>query len=244
MADLYTLTLHNRSQQPGFALAVFAVLPVHTGQPASESAGADRPGASDVYAPVWLAKPLDHGQQVVFSWTLDFSVGYAELGCEEDKVWSSANDPLPVRWDSNDCQAACNSALLDHPDAVYRLARAENPRPLHGRRTYLDTADGIPPWTPEKGPSVGLALQGGERGDPSSPVPAIVTDSGPNLLHTFDLTPCYHIYAGQDADTGTMIPVDTVARFQQVTFDPGHFTDEWTLNPDNLWAHGPPQTSG
>ncbi|QXJ22692.1 hypothetical protein AGRA3207_003738 [Actinomadura graeca] len=224
MGDTYALTLYNRSPQPSLTFAVFAVMPVKSGQR----------DASNVYPLVWLACPLNEGNQVTFTWTLDFSLGFARHGCQEDRPWRNEGEPFPVRYDDT----ILNSALLDHPNDDYTFTRPEKAHPIRPPRIYLDTTGLIPPWTLEDGPSVGLAIVGGEQDETPEPTPAIVTDSGPDLLHTFDLDPAYYIHAGQDP-ARTMVALDTVTTFQQVTF-PTQPCEQWTLDASNNWLHGPP----
>ncbi|MDY0810785.1 hypothetical protein [Kitasatospora purpeofusca] len=236
MAHAYTLTLHNRSPQPDLTFAVFAVLPVNTGQRATPALPPPKNGAANVYPLVWLSKALAQGHRVDFTWTPDFSLAFAGRPCRENHPWRADNDePLPVVWDDTDR----NSAVLDRPGSDYTLARSEDPHPLHRPRVFLDTTGSIPPWHPDNGPSVALAAESGELDHRQTPTPAIATDSGPNLLHTFDLAPDYYIHAGQDP-AATMLPLDTVTGFHPVPFPGHHRTAEWTLNEANLWVEGAP----
>ncbi|GAA3162334.1 MULTISPECIES: hypothetical protein [Streptomyces] len=225
MNDAYSLTLYNRSSQPAFTFAVYVVVTVRSGQR----------DPSNVYPLVWLAKPLDDGGQVTFQWTLDFSLVYADLGCQENNPWCSSSEAEPVQYDDT----ARNSMLLDYPNSAYTFTRNPAVHPVKPPEVYIDTTGTVPAWTLPNGPSVGLAVCGGEEDKPLAPIPAIVTDSGPNLCHTFDLSPAYFIHAGQD-DANTMIRLDTVKRHQQVNYDPGVYFAQWTLDKANEWICGPP----
>ncbi|MDT0270199.1 hypothetical protein RM844_28405 [Streptomyces sp. DSM 44915] len=221
MADVYTLTLHNNSQQPNFSLAVYTVLPVQ--------------GTTSTHPLAWLAKPVNHGNTVIWQWTLQYSVKFMTRGCQNGAVWTESRS-----LDVSPLSAKQNAALLSYPNGDYDFNLAPDTHPVDPGAVYIDTDARIPPWTPANGPSVGLGILAGEQGHDATPVPAIVGDSGPNLQHSFQLHPTYYIQAGSIVQ-GTMADLATVTRFQEVVFKDGAHAAEWTLNPDNTWTEGKPQ---
>ncbi|GAA3162330.1 MULTISPECIES: hypothetical protein [Streptomyces] len=220
MADTYTLTLHNASSQPGLTFAVYTVAPV------GNTAGQ--------FPVAWLTKPLNEGNQVTFAWTLDYAVMFATQGGQAGTVWKESSTV-----DVKDTDAQLNSALLDYQNNDYVFQHNAGAHPVKPGEVYINTSATVPPWTLDAGPSVGLAISGGESGQTPTMAPAIVGNSGPNLVHTFDLHPTYYIDAGNIVQ-GAMADLDTVTQYQQVTYGSGVFAAEWTLDKSNNWVEGPP----
>ncbi|MFD7364633.1 hypothetical protein ACFV4I_00115 [Nocardiopsis alba] len=220
MADTYTLTLHNRSTAPRWTFAVYTVVPV---------------SGSDRLAPVaWLTKTVDSGDSVTFEWTLDHRLVFAAQGIDTGTEWTEAAS-MPVAAGTHDNAARLGYQSDGH---MFTLEPAEA-RPATPGRLYVDTDPNVPEYGPIGGPTVGLALSGGERNRPSTFAPAIVGTSGPGLSHVFDLDPTYYIDAGTTRQ-GTLVDFDAVTGFQKVEFGPGRFSCEWTLDASDTWVPGPP----
>ncbi|MDT0270198.1 hypothetical protein RM844_28400 [Streptomyces sp. DSM 44915] len=236
MAQTYTLTLHNRSTQPGFDFVVYAVVPILSGlqgaRPDGSAPGrARRENAPRNFPLAWQARPVPYQEKTDFCWSLDYSLVYASVGCRAGAAWSAAQ-ALPVSADDRNQ----NTAQLTYAGDAYVLSRKRPGRPPDPPETYLETSATVPHWSQENGPSVGVAITTGPAGRST---PALVTDSGPNLLHVATLRPAYYIWAGQQ-DPGTQTDLATVLGHQQVTFDDGAVTAEWTLDADNRWIEGAP----
>ncbi|HEU5354912.1 MAG TPA: hypothetical protein VFU65_10645 [Actinocrinis sp.] len=217
MGDQYSLTLKNRSPQPGLTFAVYTVAPDGISD------------AADSYPIAWLTKALNEGNDVTFTWTLEFTLMFASMGAESGTVWKE-HGALAV----NDNSSSRNSAQLgfEHGDYTFRLNNGAHPvKPGH---VYLDTTSQVPSWTAENGPSVALAIATGKD---NVPRPAIAGNSGPLLHHRFDLHPTYYIRAGH-MDQGEMADLDTVTEGQKVIFAAGVTDSTWTFNADNTWSQG------
>jgi hypothetical protein len=221
MGDQYSLTLHNRSPQPNLTFAVYTVPPTNgIGE------------ASGTFPIAWLAKKLNEGNDITFTWTLEFTLMYSTMGAQAGAIWTESAS-LPV----NDETSTQNAALLSYPNGDYQFALNPNSHPVTPGYVYLDTAGSVPPYDPIAGPSVALAIA---TGPARTPTPAIAGNSGPNLHHTFILHPTYYIQAGQMVQ-GEMADLDTVTMGQEVRFAPGLRNTEWTFNPDNSWSPGAPR---
>jgi len=218
MGNQYSLTLYNRSPQPNLTFAVYTVLP-HNGLGE----------ASGVYPVAWLTKKLNEGNDIKFSWTLEYTLMFSATGAQAGAVWTESAS-LAVK----DETATQNAALLSYPDGDFLFELNPNAHPVSPGHIYLDVTGAVPPYSPVNGPSVALAIATGAN---NKPTPAIAAPSGPNLKHTFTLHPTYYIQAGQ-MKQGEMADLDTVTMGQQVTFAPGVYNSAWTFNPDNSWSPG------
>ena len=65
-------------------------------------------------------------------------------------------------------------------------------------------------------------------------LPAIVTNSGPSLLHTFYLNFTYRIHLSSDVQA-TMTDWDDAQNYTKVDFD-GGYSEQCTLQPSNTWT--------
>jgi hypothetical protein len=211
----YSLTLHNQTGQSNLSFAVYAVAPV------SET--------TSVYPLAWQARRVNAGNHVTFNWWLSYSLMFGTSRCLEGTVWTESGS-IPVADDDRDR----NSAQLDCPNDDYKLSLTPGQHEVEPGHVYLDTTADVSEWFKD-GPSVGLGILSG-RG---SWVPVIVGDSGPNLHHRFDLHPAYYIDAGR-IQQGVMTDMATVTDHQQVIFDPGVYSVEWTLNESITWTSGGP----
>jgi hypothetical protein len=225
MGDKYTLTLHNESAQPGLNFAVYAVVPVTSGQVLASYQNLG------VYPLAWLAKPAITNGKCVFHWTLDFFLLYAEQGCASGGIWSSDANAVAVTW----IDPAQNTACLNYDNGRYTFDLGGSYHPVKPETVYLDATATVPPWTAAKGPSAGLAIAAMGKNEPT---PAIVTDTGPNLEQEFDLRPSYYIHAANIAQ-GTMADMAIVTRMQKVEFAPGKFDSSWTFTKSNTWVQDP-----
>jgi hypothetical protein len=106
--------------------------------------------------------------------------------------------------------------------------------PIDPYKVYLVTSPRVPGWSQAAGPSVGLAVKAAADGATAIPVPSTVTDSGPNLLHTFDLNIAYRIQLSSD-EQATMTNWNAVENYKQVDFGSGSAA-QCTLQSSNIWT--------
>ncbi|MBV9444541.1 MAG: hypothetical protein JO345_01370 [Streptosporangiaceae bacterium] len=230
MSVKYTLTLVNESTQPRLNFDVYAAIPVTTEQSDGDSKIVN--SYRDVYPLAWLSALTSQSQsQYRFSWTLEYSFLYAEQGCQAGSLWS----PNSVAVDVNPNNKSTNTAYLDYSQGAYSLCLmdAGSGNPVDSSKVYLVTSPSVPSWSQKSGPSVGLAITAAVDGQTSNPVPATVTDSGPNLLHTFNLKCTYRVHLSSD-EQATMTDWDAVQNYQPVDFGSG-YAETCTLQSSNTW---------
>ncbi|QXJ22691.1 hypothetical protein AGRA3207_003737 [Actinomadura graeca] len=215
MSDIYTLTLHNQSTDPQWTFAVYTVNPI---------------SESSTQLPIaWLTKTLNSGNSVTFEWSLNYQVMFATQGIQSDVQWTES------AYQDVDDNSAENAAELGYSQGDYTFELEPGKHSIKPGEVYIDTAGNVPNYSPDTGPSVGLAIIGGVQDVEQSFVPAIAGASGPNLAHTFDLHPTYYIDAGT-AEQGVMVDLTTRTKKAEIEFQPGEFSQEWTLTKDNNWV--------
>ncbi|MDY0810786.1 hypothetical protein [Kitasatospora purpeofusca] len=215
MGDTYTLTLNNQSTDPDWTFAVYTATNITD--------------SSHQLPVAWLTKKLNSGNTVVFEWTLSYKLTFADQGVQQDVKWTESGS---VDADDN---AANNAALLDYPNSDYSFTSNPGVHPVKPGYLYIDTTGDVPSYNPDNGPSVGLAISGGEQSKPAKFNPAIAGVSGPSLHHDFELHPTYYVVAG-DKEEGTMVDLSTQTNQAKVEYEPGEFSQEWTLNDRNVWV--------
>jgi hypothetical protein len=213
VGDQFKLTLVNKSSQPGLTFAVYTV----TDQIKD---------ASGTFPIAWQTKRLNKGNNVTFTWTLDYSLMFSSHGAAAGAVWTE-NGSIGV----SDTSAGLNSITLDY-NGDYALSPNPGAHAVRDGYIYLDTTAQVPPYSDGAGPSVALAIATGGRG---KPMPAIAGNSGPNLEHVFDTHPTYYIQAGQILQ-GQMADLTTTTGLQEVRYAPGVYEATWTLGEDNTWS--------
>jgi hypothetical protein len=222
----FSLTLISDSTQPGLNFGVYAMAQVTTEQ--SDGLGV----YPTVYPLAWLSTPGGPGARHNFSWTAEYSLLYAERGCQAGSLWSPNSAPLSV----NPNNPSANTAYLDysHSAGVYTLSLREYGEPIDQYKVYLRTSPSVPGFSQDNGPSVGIAIKAAVDAGTAAPVPAIVTDSGPNLLHTFSLDFTYRIHLSSDVQA-TMTSWDAAQYYTEVDFG-GGYAEQCTLEASNLWS--------
>jgi hypothetical protein len=212
MGDKYSLTLTNNSTNPSWTFAVYTNAPV---------------SQSNQFALAWQTKVVNQGNSITFKWELNYSIMFAAQGFKQNVEWTETRS-LPVNpntWDQN-------SALLTYVNGDYSFNLSPQTHPADPGLLYIDTDPTVPPYSSSNGPTVALAIS---TGDDGTATPAIAGTSGPNLHHQFTLHPSYYIQAG-DAIQGQMADLSTLNNMTEVTYVPGTYTADWTLNESNVWV--------
>jgi hypothetical protein len=231
MSVQYSLTLTSESKQPGLNFDVYGVSWIKT--EGSYNSRAASMSSAPVYPLAWLSTPGGPGSTHKVSWTPEYSLLCAGQGCRADSVWSPDTAPLSV---DPDVQSR-NTAFLDYQGDYLLSIMDGSGLPLDPDKVYLVTSPRVPEWSQAAGPSVGLAVKAAASGGTAIPVPSVVTDSGPNLLHTFDLNIVYRVQLSSD-EQATMTDWNAVQNYKLVDFG-SCFAAECTLQTSNIWACNP-----
>ncbi|OPC78667.1 hypothetical protein B4N89_31350 [Embleya scabrispora] len=220
MGDPYFLTIQNNSGQPRLTFAVFAKLDIGT-----------EPVASDPFCAAWIVRRIDDGNSYDFKWQLDYSVVFDTKGCDSGVTWEG-HGGLPM--DPKDSKKSLANFAYD---GDYNFAYGFNDKPSDYNLYVVDDPD-IPPFN-EQPVSVGLsiALHDGASGA-FVPEPAVATDGGPNLKHTFILHPTYYVAAGTFVK-GQMADVSTVTSYYKIEYTDGVNDIIVTLDNENQWSQKP-----
>jgi hypothetical protein len=225
MSDAYSLTITNKSSQPGLQFAVFTQLPSDSG---ARSRMSGVPG--DQFNMAWLVQAIHEGNHYTFSWALEYQIMWAATGYKPGVVWSGGGDIDVDPDDKDQC-----TVIFDYAGGDWQLSYDQVSVPTPGKLTVNDTTS-IPPYD-EQPSTIALAIAGGGTDTGLQPLPAIGDFAGPNMHQIFTLHPTYFVAAG-NFKQGQMVDLNNVTNVYPVSYTGGQTDASVYLDDSNKWHTG------
>lgn len=172
--------------------------------------------SANVFSLAWFCSPFQivPGNQIRFTWTIDYTFVWGATGTIKPGVIFSASGVQPAN-----LTTANTTAFITEPGPHLTMPVAGPPA------GSLVIGDGS--TVPNNTFSVGIGM--GDAG-------TFVTAAGPNLTHTFTPTPTYWIAAGTNVQIGTILNITTITQNLQVIFPVNVYDLTFALNTSNQWT--------
>ena len=177
------------------------------------------PVARNLFSLAWLASPylIRVGDQVRFTWTIDYSFVWDALGLLKPGVNFRASGAQPCSPDGN------NITEFDRlPGPGLSIPVKGDPA---GSLVINDNKD-----VPASEFSVGIGMSGAGT---------FVQQAGPSLKHQFTPTPAYYVAAGEDTHVGDILDIESITPTAEVRFPPDVYALAATLEANNEWTIAP-----
>jgi len=174
-------------------------------------------GVPNVMSLAWFAKGAAPTTHIAFSWQIDYSFVWSEIGTLAPGVMFDASQV----WDAD--LTSMNQVSFTCQGGIYTFANQQiGPSP--GSLTILEDST-----LPANQAAVGIGV---------SRKPAYVVQAQPNWNLTFIPHPEYWITFGNFLE-GEVLDVQSISNKAEVRFPPNVYSMTAILNPDNTWSVKP-----
>ena len=199
--DTYSIKMVNNGNQP-WAFFVYQEPPQ---------------GAFGAQSLAWLTSPYkinNGGDQITFSWDIEYQMVWAQTGQLIPGVIFSASGVRDAELTGNNL---ATFAIINQTPTLSQPIRG-------GQAGSLTINDG--PTVPANAFSVGVAM--GNKG-------VYAVNAGPNLQHVFTPNPIYWVCAINNVIEGEVMSVTSLTQTAKVVFPTNVFSMTATLQGDNTW---------
>ena len=175
------------------------------------------PNAYGAQSLAWLVSPHNinnGGDQITFTWVIQYQMMWAQTGLLMPRVIFSASG-------SKDADLTTDN--LSSFSFVNNTPKLSEPT-RGGAEGSLTINDGA--TVPENTFSIGVGM--GDKG-------VYAVNAGPNLKHIFTPNPIYWVCAVNHVIEGEVMNISTLTEKAKVTFPPNVFSMTATLQGDNTW---------
>jgi len=174
-------------------------------------------GVPGVMSVAWFAKGAAPTTRIAFSWEIDYSFVWSEIGTLAAGVMFDASQV----WDAD--LSATNQVTFTHEGGIYTFEN-QHSGPHPGSLYVLEDSK-----LPHNQAAVGIGVSGR---------PAYVVQAMPNWNLCFTPKPKYWITFG-NFDEGEVLDVQSISHKAEIQFQPNIYSMTAILNPDNSWTVKP-----